>query len=101
MGEKVAVSPGASFPLFLMREVILPDQLVLGVFVITLDPKLSDTGAVMQEARPVVGEKIAVFGQGVIGLLVTAILARSFGAPAVLAVEPNVCTPSTARGRST
>ena len=44
-----------------------------------------------------VGEKIAVFGQGVIGLLVTAVLARSFGAQSVLAVEPNAERAALAR----
>ncbi|KAJ1487241.1 hypothetical protein T484DRAFT_1787122 [Baffinella frigidus] len=52
-------------------------------------PVVGEKVLMSEEAHPVVGEKVAVFGQGVIGLLVTAILARSFGAHSVLAVEPN------------
>ncbi|TKX75151.1 zinc-binding alcohol dehydrogenase [Halorubrum sp. GN11_10-6_MGM] len=39
------------------------------------------------DAAPRIGERVAVFGQGVVGLLTTALLARS-GAETVVAVEP-------------
>lgn len=39
------------------------------------------------DAAPRLGERVAVFGQGVVGLLTTALLARS-GAETVVAVEP-------------
>jgi len=45
--------------------------------------------SLVQDARPTVGETVAVFGQGMIGLLVTAILSASFGSEKIIAVEPN------------
>ena len=49
--------------------------------------------SLVQDARPMVGETAAVFGQGLIGLLVTAILSRTLGSDKVVALEVNPQVP--------
>ena len=52
-------------------------------------PAVETALSLVQEANPVVGESVSVFGQGIIGLLVTAILAGSHGSAGTSAVEMN------------
>lgn len=52
-------------------------------------PAVETALSLVQDASPIVGENIAVYGQGMIGLLVTAILSRTFGPDKVFAVEMN------------
>ena len=54
-----------------------------GVFLANLDTAVN----VVLDAKPRSGETVLVFGQGVVGLLVTQVLAR--GGAQVIAVEPN------------
>ncbi len=63
----------------------LPDGLdpLLGVFLANLETAVN----IMLDAAPRLGERVAVFGQGVVGLLVTQLLRRA-GAGCVIAVEP-------------
>ena len=52
-------------------------------------PAVETALSLVQEANPVVGENVCVFGQGIIGLLVTAILAGSHGSSSLTSVEMN------------
>jgi len=52
-------------------------------------PAVETALSLVQDARPTVGETVAVFGQGMIGMLVTAILSANFGPEKVVAVELN------------
>lgn len=56
---------------------------VLGVFLANLETAVN----VMLDAAPRLGERIVIFGQGVVGLLLTQ-LARRAGAGMVIAIEP-------------
>jgi 2-desacetyl-2-hydroxyethyl bacteriochlorophyllide A dehydrogenase len=57
---------------------------ILGVFVANLETAVN----VLLDANPRLGERVVVFGQGVVGLLVTQLL-RRVGVGAVIAVEPS------------
>ncbi|HLZ31485.1 MAG TPA: zinc-binding alcohol dehydrogenase [Chloroflexota bacterium] len=63
----------------------LPDGLdpVLGVFLANLETATN----VVIDAAPRLGERVAVFGQGVVGLLITQLL-RLTGVSQIIAVEP-------------
>jgi 2-desacetyl-2-hydroxyethyl bacteriochlorophyllide A dehydrogenase len=63
----------------------LPDDLdpTLGVFLANVETALN----VVLDAGPRLGERVAVFGQGVVGLLVTQLLRRS-GVSEIIVVEP-------------
>lgn len=60
-------------------------------------PAVETALSLVQEANPVIGERVSVIGQGLIGLLVTAILAGSHGSQSVYAVEMNPQRASVAR----
>jgi 2-desacetyl-2-hydroxyethyl bacteriochlorophyllide A dehydrogenase len=74
-------------------EYVLPASLVtalppdldpaLGVFTANLETAIT----VLLDAAPRLGERVAVFGQGVVGLLLTQLLRRA-GAGLIIAVEP-------------
>lgn len=53
-----------------------------------LIPNLETAVNLVMDGRPMIGERIAIFGQGVVGLLTTAVLA-TFPIDVLLAVEPN------------
>src|SRR5205823_8925911 len=55
----------------------------LGVFLANVETAVN----IVLDAAPRIGERVAVFGQGVVGLLVTQLLRRT-GAQLVIAVEP-------------
>jgi 2-desacetyl-2-hydroxyethyl bacteriochlorophyllide A dehydrogenase len=63
----------------------LPDEFepALGVFVANVEAAVN----AVQDAAPRLGERVAVFGQGVVGLLVTQLLRRT-GVSQILVVEP-------------
>jgi 2-desacetyl-2-hydroxyethyl bacteriochlorophyllide A dehydrogenase len=65
--------------------IALPDGLdpLLGVFVANLETAVN----IVLDAAPRLGERVAVFGQGVVGLLVTQLLRRT-GARRVIAIDP-------------
>lgn len=50
-------------------------------------PNVETAVSLVQDARPLLGEKVCVFGQGVVGLLVTALLSR-FPLSRLVTVEP-------------
>jgi 2-desacetyl-2-hydroxyethyl bacteriochlorophyllide A dehydrogenase len=51
-------------------------------------PNLETAISLVMDARPVLGEKIVIFGQGVVGLLVTALLAK-IPQVQLIAIDPN------------
>jgi 2-desacetyl-2-hydroxyethyl bacteriochlorophyllide A dehydrogenase len=63
----------------------LPDNLdpSLGVFLANVETAVN----VVLDAAPRLGERVAVFGQGVVGLLITQLLRRA-GASLIMAVDP-------------
>jgi 2-desacetyl-2-hydroxyethyl bacteriochlorophyllide A dehydrogenase len=63
----------------------LPDSLVpsLGVFLANVETAAN----VVLDAAPRLGERVAVFGQGVVGLLITQLLRRT-GVSLIIAVDP-------------
>jgi 2-desacetyl-2-hydroxyethyl bacteriochlorophyllide A dehydrogenase len=63
----------------------LPDDLdpVLGVFLANLETATN----VVLDAAPRLGERVAIFGQGVVGLLITQLVRRT-GAAQIVAVDP-------------
>jgi 2-desacetyl-2-hydroxyethyl bacteriochlorophyllide A dehydrogenase len=65
--------------------IALPDGIdpLLGVFVANLETAVN----IVLDAAPRLGERVAVFGQGVVGLLVTQLLRRA-GAGRVIAIDP-------------
>ncbi|TKX59101.1 zinc-binding alcohol dehydrogenase [Halorubrum sp. SS7] len=75
--SRFAVSPDALFP--------VPDG--IDPETATLFANAETAVTLTLDAAPRLGERVAVFGQGVVGLLTTALLARS-GAETVVAVEP-------------
>ncbi|VTT88187.1 Threonine dehydrogenase and related Zn-dependent dehydrogenases [Halorubrum sp. DM2] len=75
--SRFAVSPDALYP--------VPDG--VGPETATLFANAETAVSLTLDAAPRIGERVAVFGEGVVGLLTTALLARS-GAETVVAVEP-------------
>lgn len=65
--------------------VVLPDGLSPQAAVLL--PSAETAVNLVLDGRPAVGERVAVFGQGVVGLLVTALLAR-FPLAALVTVDP-------------
>ena len=65
--------------------IALPDGIdpLLGVFAANLETAVN----IVLDAAPRLGERVAVFGQGVVGLLVTQLLRRA-GAGRVIAIDP-------------
>jgi 2-desacetyl-2-hydroxyethyl bacteriochlorophyllide A dehydrogenase len=63
----------------------LPDDLdpTLGVFLANLETAIT----VVLDAAPRIGERVAIFGQGAVGLLITQLIRRA-GVSRILAVEP-------------
>jgi 2-desacetyl-2-hydroxyethyl bacteriochlorophyllide A dehydrogenase len=72
----------------------LPDTLdpVLGVFLANVETALN----VALDAAPRIGERVAIFGQGVVGLLLTQLVCRT-GAESVIVVDPIAVRRSLAR----
>jgi 2-desacetyl-2-hydroxyethyl bacteriochlorophyllide A dehydrogenase len=67
------------------RPVSLPEDLdpLLGVFLANLETAIN----IVLDAAPRFGERVAIFGQGVVGLLVTQLVRRA-GASTIVVVEP-------------
>jgi len=76
LGKTVfSFQPHQSFFTALQEEVIvLPDEISIesAVFI----PNMESAINLVMDGRPIIGERAAVFGQGIIGLLTTALLAR-------------------------
>eukprot|EP00802_Teleaulax_amphioxeia_P011038 Tamp_11068.p1 GENE.Tamp_11068~~Tamp_11068.p1 ORF type:complete len:338 (-),score=26.68 Tamp_11068:126-1139(-) len=60
-------------------------------------PAVETALSLVQDAHPRVGDTVAVFGQGLIGILVAAILSANLGPDKVVAVEPNPHRAAVAR----
>mmetsp|Transcript_39480 Transcript_39480/g.124237 ORF Transcript_39480/g.124237 Transcript_39480/m.124237 type:complete len:270 (+) Transcript_39480:917-1726(+) len=60
-------------------------------------PAVETALSLVQDARPMVGERVAVFGQGMIGLLVSSILVQTVGPEHVVAVELDPARAALAR----
>ena len=65
----------------------LPDGLdpTLGVFLANVE---TATNVVSRRAAPRLGERVVVFGQGVVGLLITRQLLRRTGVSQIVVVDP-------------
>jgi 2-desacetyl-2-hydroxyethyl bacteriochlorophyllide A dehydrogenase len=63
----------------------LPDE--IDAHLATLIPNLETAVGLVMDARPLLGERVVVFGQGIVGLLVTRVLAR-FPLGLLAAVDP-------------